>query len=115
MREPTHQPSTQLASASTMTGTRGATDNKGKLMTQRTKREMEALAGKWKDHIGPIDKWSSDALLALTRWLADYHMELSQELASRDAAGASADNAKEGGLPRAGGKQSATEGKAKRA
>ncbi len=52
-------------------------------MAQRSKREMEALATKLKEHIGPVEKWSNDALVSLTRWLADYHMLLSQELAKR--------------------------------
>ena len=54
-------------------------------MSQRSKREMEVLAAKLKDHIGPVEKWSADALTSLTRWLADYHIELSQELARRES------------------------------
>jgi hypothetical protein len=56
--------------------------NKDK-MAQRSKREMEALAAKLKEQIGPVEKWSNDALVSLTRWLADYHMTLSQELVKR--------------------------------
>ena len=51
----------------------------------RTDKEMEALLIKFDKQIGPLDKWSEEALERLNDWLADTSTEVEKEWAKRDS------------------------------
>jgi len=53
-------------------------------MTSRTEKEMSALLVKFNELIGPLDKWSEQAIERLNGWLADTSMEVEHEWVKRD-------------------------------
>ena len=55
-------------------------------MSRRSSREMDALVAKIREQIGPLEKWSEAALENQVKWIVDYQLELSKELAKRDNA-----------------------------
>ncbi len=54
-------------------------------MTQRSDKEMTALLSKFNDQIGPMDKWSDEALEVLNDWLASTGETVEHEWVKRDS------------------------------
>jgi hypothetical protein len=54
-------------------------------MTSRTDKEMTALLGKFNEQIGPLEKWSDQALEVLNAWLSDTGEAVSHEWVKRDS------------------------------
>ena len=44
---------------------------------------MEALLAKIDEQIGPLEKWSAEALDALDTWLTDIHLDIDEEIGGR--------------------------------
>ena len=53
-------------------------------MTARSSKEMAALLAKMDELIGPLGKWSVEAIEELNYWLADLNLDTTEELAGRD-------------------------------
>jgi hypothetical protein len=54
-------------------------------MTQRTEKEMTALLTKFDLQIGPLDKWSDQALEMLNDWLTENSGSVEHEWVKRDS------------------------------
>lgn len=53
-------------------------------MTSRTEKEMTALLSKFTEQIGPMDKWSDQALELLNDWLTRTSESVAHEWVKRD-------------------------------
>lgn len=53
-------------------------------MTRRSNREMEALLVKLNAQMGPLEKWSAEALETLDSWMADLRLDINEEILTRD-------------------------------
>jgi hypothetical protein len=54
-------------------------------MTSRTDKEMEALLAKFDVQIGPLNKWSDQALEKLNDWLTETGETVTHEWVKRDS------------------------------
>ncbi len=54
-------------------------------MTQRTEKEMTALLSKVAEQVGPLDKWSDQALEVFSDWLAETGATVEHEWVKRDS------------------------------
>lgn len=54
-------------------------------MTQRTKKEMSAILARLDEQIGPLDKWSDEALEGLSDWLKETLAIVEHQWVNRDA------------------------------
>lgn len=53
-------------------------------MMTRHNKEMMALVAKFNEQIGPLERWSEDALKTLDRWLSDLRLEIENEGVTHD-------------------------------
>ena len=53
-------------------------------MTGRNGREMEVLLVKLDEQIGPLEKWSAEALAVLDLWLTDLHLDINEDMDGRE-------------------------------
>ncbi|HEX8986402.1 MAG TPA: hypothetical protein VF816_00455 [Rhodocyclaceae bacterium] len=53
-------------------------------MMMRHKKEMLALLARVKEQLGPLEKWSEDALMQLDKWASDLRSEIGNEGVVRD-------------------------------
>lgn len=60
-------------------------------MTPRCSREMDALLSKMAAQLGPLEKWSAEALEALDSWMADLRLDINDQILARDNEGVARD------------------------
>lgn len=54
-------------------------------MTSRTDKEMAALLNKINELIGPLDRWSDQALVRLNNWMTETGDHVQHEWIKRDS------------------------------
>ena len=57
-------------------------------MTQRSKREMDALLVKMNAQMGPPNKWCVEALKTLDSWMAGLRLDINEQILACDDKGA---------------------------
>ena len=53
-------------------------------MTLRFSKEMAELLLKMDAQIGPLEKWSADALETIDSWMANHRLDINEEILGRD-------------------------------